>query len=119
MFKQFRIIPMITKGLKDPTLASNFVSLGYVDYIFGSLFIALGLSMLLFVRKAREKRDDYKKRQLEQYKKDTNKKNVRYEDTGLYLPAWERMKAFAPMFFALLFVVIGITMCVGQPISLV
>lgn len=87
-------------------------------FIIGLSLIVIGITCFFFYPKARDKAYLYKEKQMEEYKKNNPKSKVtNYEATGMYLPAWERIKLFAPLFFGILLVVVGITMIVGKTIS--
>ncbi len=91
---------------------------GTSDYIFGALFILLAIAILCFYPRAKSKANNYKRRQLKEYKKQNPKASSDYESTGMFLPPWERTKLFAPIFFSVVFVIIGIAFLTGQPIKL-
>ncbi|UUD35233.1 hypothetical protein NPA07_05525 [Mycoplasmopsis caviae] len=89
-----------------------------VLFIFGILFILIGITSFFFYPSAKEKAQFYKEKQMEEYKKNNPKSKVtNYEATGMYLPAWERIKLFAPIFFGILLVVVGVTMIVRKTIT--
>lgn len=75
---------------------------------FGVLFIVLGLILFTLFPVAKQKGNQYKQKQLELYKEKYGKLNINYEDTNMYLPSWEKIKVFAPIFFGLVFIIIGI-----------
>ncbi len=91
---------------------------GPVMYIFGSLFILLGIVLLFLHPKARRRAEEYREKQMLEYKIINPKGTNKYSETGMYLPAWERVKQFAPGFFALVFFIIGIAFLLGTPLKL-
>ncbi|MCP4336686.1 MAG: hypothetical protein GY679_02425 [Mycoplasma sp.] len=91
---------------------------GPVMYIFGALFLLLSLTCLLWYPKAKNKAEKYKKGQMKEYKKINPKGTDIYSETGMYLPPWEKVKQFAPTFFALVFFIIGLAFLIGQPLKL-
>jgi cbb3-type cytochrome oxidase subunit 3 len=98
----------------------GFISLGYLDYVFGSLFIIFGLICILFIKRANNKAEQYRARQLELYiQKNPKDKNITYKQTKMYLPAFEKAKQFMPSCFAIVFFILGIAFLFGQPISLI
>lgn len=101
----------------DPYEHNSFVSLGGWDYVIGSIFFVLAIVSISFHTKFKRDIQRYKDKQLEEYKKDNNRNNITYQQAGLYLPWSKQMKAFAPIFFFLLFTLIGIAFMVGHPIS--
>ena len=91
---------------------------GSLDYVFGALFIILGIALLLLYPKAKANAKKYKRKQMEEYKKMNPKAPSDYESTGMFLPPWERTKLFAPVFFCIVAIIIGIAFLTGQPIKL-
>ena len=83
----------------------------------GSIFIILGIAIWFLYPKAKRKADEYKQKQLIEYNKQKNKNETSYARTGMYLPAWEKAKMFAPVFFGILFIFIGITWMVGNTLT--
>ena len=98
--------------------STQFFRNGASDYVFGALFILLALAILCFYPKAKANANNYKRRQLKEYKKQNPKASSNYENTGMFLPPWERTKLFAPVFFCIVFFIIGIAFLTGQPIKL-
>ncbi len=76
---------------------------------FGIIFIVLGLSFFGLFPYTKRKGNLYKQKQLDLYKQKYNFSNARYEDTNMNLPPWEKAKVFYPLFFGLLFIIIGIS----------
>lgn len=113
------IINYSLQATHNPFQETTFQSQGGIDYLIGALFVLLALSALLFVRKAKQGAEDYKKRQLKEYNK--NRPNQRpvtdYSKTRLYLPMFERMKFSAPIMMAILFAAVALAFFVGKPIQ--
>lgn len=89
----------------------------WVGYSFGSIFIALGIAVLFYAPRAGRKARAYKARQLELYNEQHHRKETNYKKTGMYLPVWERVKQMAPVFFGVLFIIIGIAWIVGNTLT--
>ncbi len=89
-----------------------------VMYTFGALFLLLGIACIFLFPKAKAKAENYKKEQLKEYKKQNPKSNKTYEQTGMFLPPWERIKQFAPAFFAVTFFILAFAFLLGQPLHL-
>ncbi|MCU4706893.1 hypothetical protein [Mycoplasma sp. CSL7503-lung] len=71
--------------------------------------VLLSLIMIFFHKNSKEKIADFKEKQLEQYIKDNPRhKNIKYESTGLFLPAWQRAKYNFPLFMSVVFLSIAI-----------
>ncbi len=98
--------------------STPFYQSGNLDYVFGALFIVLGIVLIFFYPRSKANAKKYKQRQLEEYKKQNPKASSDYEKTGMFLPPWERTKMFAPLFFSAVFIIIGIAFLTGQPIKL-
>ncbi|WP_128008929.1 hypothetical protein [Mycoplasma sp. ATU-Cv-508] len=64
-------------------------------------------------RAGAEKAQWYKKRQLDEYRRIYQKPGANYDQSGMYLPAWERVKLFSPIFFAIVLVMIGIGLLIN------
>lgn len=58
-----------------------------ISYIFGPLFIVMGIACFFLYPKAKRKADEYRKDQLEEYNKVKKIKTSDYSRTGMYLPA--------------------------------
>ncbi|WP_322900799.1 hypothetical protein [Mycoplasmopsis felis] len=83
----------------------------WVYLVVGILLIVASLIMLYFYKLSLQKMRNYKEKQLEEYKKDNPRlKGITYENSGLYLPGWERMKYNIPLFLTVLFISIAILM---------
>lgn len=89
----------------------------WVGYTFGSIFILIGIACFFLYPRAKRRAEEYKKEQLEEYNKIKKFKTNDYSKTGMFLPAWERMKLFAPLFFGVLFVIIGIAWLAGNTLT--
>lgn len=104
----------------DPFYASLF-SLGtaedWVGYVFGSLFLAIGLLCFFFIPKARRNADRYKDEQLKNYNEQYRRHEVDYSKTGMYLPMGQKMKLQLPAILGVMFLIIGITWLVGHSIQ--
>lgn len=87
----------------------------WVGYTFGSLLIVIGICIFfLFQKKAKTRKENYKKEQLAEYNKKYNKNEKDYKRTGMYLPGFEIAKASAPVMMCALLVFIGIAWIVGN-----
>ncbi|MBN3534604.1 hypothetical protein [Mycoplasma procyoni] len=104
-----------TKQASNP---ANYTIFPYwLQVILGVLFILLGIVTFLLYPKAKRKAEEYKKGQLEEYKKlhkIAPATNVSYESTKMYLPAWENFKLGLPIIFGIVFIVIGISFIFGS-----
>ena len=100
--------PLIDRGHKLLGLPS------WAGYTFGSLFIALGILLMFLYKKSKENANRYRRRQLEEYRKENPKSRATYSQTGMFLPAWEKAKLFAPILLGSVFIIIGIAWMVGQ-----
>lgn len=103
----------------DPFEKSVFESMGNYNYLIGALFVLLALASALFIRKAKNNLDEYKKEQLADYKKNHPKSPsyITYEKTKLFVPFWPRMKSVAPWIFTILFSIVAITFFAGTIIQ--
>jgi len=104
-------------GLDKPNPEKYHTLLGlpeWAGYTFGSIFIVLGILIILLYKKSKEKANLYRKRQMEEYKKLHPKSKATYSQTGMFLPAWEKAKLFAPILFGSVFIIIGIAWMVGK-----
>lgn len=112
-------INMSLKATHNPFQETTFQSQGGIDYLIGALFVLLALSSLLFIRKAKQRAEEYKKRQLKEYNKNrpTQRPETDYSRTRLYLPMFERMKFSAPIMLAVLFAAVAIAFFAGKPIT--
>ncbi|QZE12460.1 hypothetical protein [Mycoplasma sp. Ms02] len=78
--------------------------------LFGLLSIVLFSFYPISIRKIRE----FKKLQFEEYKKNNPRtKFTRYEQTGLFLPSWERAKYNSPLIFGLASLIIAVSLFVA------
>ncbi|CAM9150794.1 hypothetical protein MYMA111404_04160 [Mycoplasma marinum] len=111
---KIELIVMHSGKIETTTFFKN----GTSDYIFGALFIVLALAIFSFYSKTKKNAKEYKKKQMIEFKKQNPKSTNEYEKTGMFLPPWERTKLFAPIFFGLVFIIIGIAFLTGQPIKL-
>ena len=90
----------------------------WVGYTFGSLFVVLGLICFLFIRRAQRNVREYKERQMDAYASQNHGRRPRsYEASGMFVPAWERAKSFAPILFGMVFIMIGIAWIVGNTLG--
>lgn len=108
-----------TGSSNNPFYKTAFVSNGYADYLIGALFVLLCILCILFISKAKRRMLEYKQKQLKQYNKNRpHKREVTdYNKTRLFLPFWEKVKFFAPIFFAVLFAIMAIVFFSGTPIQ--
>ncbi|WP_436358443.1 hypothetical protein ACR34G_02775 [Mycoplasma sp. 480] len=93
----------------------------WATILFGSLFIVLGIILFFYYPRTKRKAQEYKEKQLIKYKEKNNQKSVKnidYESTGMYLPVWEKIKLVSPLFFGLVFCIIGISWIIGWTIVL-
>lgn len=81
---------------------------GPILIIFGAIFILLGIALFGLFPYTKRKGNLYKQKQLDLYKEKHNRLNIKYEDTNMYLPAWEKAKVFSPLFFGMVFIIIGV-----------
>jgi len=106
-------------NLNNPNIDKSHTLLGlpeWAGYTFGSIFIVLGILIILLYKKSKEKANLYRKRQMEEYKKLHPKSKATYSQTGMFLPAWEKAKLFAPILFGSIFIIIGIAWMAGKTI---
>lgn len=102
----------------DKGISKYVFSHQWISYTFGSLFVALGILLFFRYPNAKKRRDNYRKRQLIEYHKNNPKKtHLRYEQTSLYLPFWEKVKFMAPVFFGVLLICIGGAWIIGQSVQ--
>ena len=102
----------------DKGISKYVFSYPWISYAFGSLFVVLGILLFFRYPSVKLKRDNYRKRQLIEYQKNNPKKtHLRYEQTNLYLPFWEKVKFMAPVFFGVLFICIGGAWIIGQSVQ--
>ena len=116
LIHEYALLPGPT-GLNSPTIDNThklFNLPSWAGYTFGSLFIVLGLLIMLLYKKSKEKANDYRRRQLEEYRKEHPKSKATYSQTGMFLPAWEKAKLFAPVLMGSVLIIIGIAWMVGQ-----
>lgn len=103
----------------NPFYESVFEPIGDYSYLIGAIFLLLAIASALFIKKAQQNAEDYKKRQLIKYNE--NRPNQRpatdYRKTKLFLPFWEKVKLSAPIMFLIVFLIVGITFIVGQSIQ--
>lgn len=104
----------------DPFYGSVF-SLGseqpWVGYLFGSLFLTIGLLCLLFIPKAKRNARRYKEEQLKNFNEQYRRHEVDYDKTGMYLPMGQKMKMQVPAILGVMFIIVGITWLVGHSIQ--
>ncbi|QKT05265.1 hypothetical protein [Mycoplasma sp. OR1901] len=75
--------------------------------------VLLSLMMIFFHRNSKLKITSFKEKQLEQYIKDNpRQKNIKYESTGMYLPAWQRAKYNFPLFMSVVFLSVAIVILI-------
>ncbi len=94
----------------------KFHNLGTIGYVFGALFIILAIAILALWPKAKKNAQKYKENQMMEYKNKNPKSTNDYSKTGMYLPAWERTKYFAPILLCLVFLLIGLAFLIGTPL---
>lgn len=80
--------------------------------VFAILFLIIGLSCLALFPKVKRNAENYKKKQLDLYKEQNRRSNVQYENTGMYLPPWEKVKFFLPLFLSMVFIIIGVSLLI-------
>lgn len=100
----------------------GFLSFGqdpWVGYVFGALFILIGILCFTLISKSKRKVEQYKQRQIDDYNTNhsTNKKLSDYNKVGLYLPSWEKAKSQMPVMLGLLMIIIGISWIVGNTLT--
>ncbi|VEU75888.1 hypothetical protein [Mycoplasmopsis columboralis] len=85
-----------------------------VYIVFSILFFILGILFIFLYRYYSPRAiSNFKEKQLQEYRKNNpQKKHLRYEQTGLYLPSWERMKYNSPIFGAVVSFIIFISLFV-------
>ncbi|VEU70870.1 hypothetical protein [Mycoplasmopsis glycophila] len=72
------------------------------------LFLSI-ISFVIYRTYSLKKMREYKQAQLDDFiKENPRRKNVKYEDTGMFLPSWERMKYNLPLFLTIVFALISI-----------
>lgn len=77
---------------------------------FGVLFLIIGIALFCLFPKAKRNANIYKQKQLDLYKEKNRRYNVQYEDTGMYLPPWEKVKVFLPLFLGLVSIIISVSL---------
>ncbi|MGY6172540.1 hypothetical protein ACW95P_04300 [Candidatus Mycoplasma pogonae] len=81
----------------------------WVRYFFGSIFIILGILLLLIMFFSNKKVQNYRKRQLEQYKKENNiKSDISYKGARLVLPFSKVVQLYGPPILGVTLFFIGI-----------
>ncbi|UVD81496.1 hypothetical protein NV226_02045 [Mycoplasma iguanae] len=84
-------------------------------YLFGVLWLLLGIAFLGLTPFNNIKVKEYKQKQIEKYKKDQKiKHNITYEKAKLVLPLSQKLKlSYAPL-LGIVFIVIGISWILGR-----
>lgn len=83
--------------------------------IMGILLLILGVTVFLFYTVTSRKMKEFKQKQLEQYRiNHPKKKHLSYDQTGLYVPSWERAKYQSPLIIGLVLCIIGISFITSQ-----
>ncbi|TDV23033.1 hypothetical protein BCF59_0656 [Mycoplasmopsis mustelae] len=99
MLSQF--YSLITKFATETTTTAATKNTNWVYLVVGIILVLLTLVLLLIYKHSLKKMRDFKELQLNQYKLDNpRKKGVSYENSGLYLPAWQRAKYNLPLFLS-------------------
>ncbi|MBG0730967.1 hypothetical protein [Mycoplasma sp. 'Moose RK'] len=79
------------------------------------IFFLLGIVSLSFHRYTRKKINEYRQMQMEDWKKENpNKKHFSYQQTGMFLPAWQRAKYNSHFILATVFFVGGFVFAFGN-----
>ncbi|VEU59086.1 hypothetical protein [Mesomycoplasma neurolyticum] len=89
--------------------------------LLGTLFLLLGISLLALYPKFKRLKNEYKEKQIQEYKfqnKINQNTNIKYEDTGMYLPFSQVAKYSAPIFLGITFCIIGVAWIIGSTIVL-
>lgn len=89
----------------------------WIGYTFGGLFILIAIACFLFYPRAKRKAQEYRDEQLVEFNKQAKRQTKSYEQTGMYLPAFEKAKLFAPVFFGMVFAIVGIAWIVGNTLT--
>lgn len=85
-------------------------------YLIATLLVILGICSFLLYLITKRKAEEYKQKQLKEYKIKYNiheSKKISYEETKMFLPPWETVKLFAPVFGGLVFTFIGVSLFFG------
>ncbi|UUM20070.1 MULTISPECIES: hypothetical protein [unclassified Mycoplasma] len=83
-----------------------------VYIVFGVLFFLLGILFIFYykISSLRALRA-FKEKQLKQFRENhPDKKHFRYENTGLYIPSWDRLKFNSPIFFSITSFIISVSL---------
>lgn len=107
------------RSSSSPFQKTSFISNGAADYLLGAIFVLLSIICVLFISKAKRNMLSYKQKQLKEYNKNRPHKRdeTNYDKTRLFLPFWERIKFFAPIFFFVLFAIMAVIFFVRTPIQ--
>ncbi|RIV16416.1 hypothetical protein [Mycoplasmopsis gallopavonis] len=88
---------------------------GVIIAIFIIALVLAVVSFAIYFYYSLRKIKEYKNAQLADFLKENPKrKNVTYQNSGMYLPSWERAKYNAPLFFGVLFTGIAIIFFIGM-----
>ncbi|WP_022935494.1 hypothetical protein ACJA28_01630 [Mesomycoplasma moatsii] len=83
------------------------------EITFGIVLILLGISLFFLQKKSKENVNYYRKRQLEEYRKQNPKFKGNYEDAKLILPWSQRVKLLMWPIIGLSLIIIGIFFSTG------
>lgn len=86
-------------------------------YTLGSLFLALSLACFALYPNAVKKSQKYKEEQIKEYikqKRINEKVKIDYNSTKMFLPPKEKAKLFMPVFFGLVFLLLGIAFMIQR-----
>lgn len=91
----------------------------WVGYVFGALFIIIGIACFFLAPRSRRRAEEYKQAQLEEYNKNRPAKRptTDYSKTGLYLPLGQKIKMQLPVLFGVLLIIVGIAWEAGNSLT--
>ncbi|WP_341492210.1 hypothetical protein [Mesomycoplasma ovipneumoniae] len=82
------------------------------------IFFILAIVSISFHKYTRKKIQQYKELQMEDWKRENpGKKHFTYEQTKMFLPAWQRAKYNAHIFLSVIFVVGGFVFAFGNTLT--
>ncbi|MBX4209636.2 MAG: hypothetical protein K4H23_00160 [Mollicutes bacterium PWAP] len=104
-------IPIISKlpGL------DNLTQTGLI--VIGVSLIILGIFAMSCYYFTKKRMKNYKSEQLKQYKIKYNRIDIKYDETGMFLPLGERIILLLPIFIGLVLFIIGIAWLTGSTLS--
>ncbi|WP_406613687.1 hypothetical protein ACJA23_02485 [Mycoplasma corogypsi] len=91
----------------------------WVLILLGCIFLVLTLAAFaVYFFYSRKKLEEFKQEQLDQYiKENPRRQHIKYQNTGMFVPAWERAKFNAPLILAVLFLALAIMFFTGTKLT--